>query len=111
MWRDDRIELCVTAEILAEYRDVVHRLREQYSEVDPDPILRLVVRRAAFVQAASLEQTICADPDDDKFFAAALGGAAMVIVSRDKHLLAVSGSLQVEALTPVQFIERHGSDR
>jgi len=75
LWRDDRIEHILTAEVLAEYEDIVHRLRDLYPSVAPDPIVSLVVRRGTFVQPLPLAEGVCADHDDDKFLAAALGGA------------------------------------
>ncbi len=110
MWRNGSVELLLTAEILAEYEDVVHRLRGRYPGVDPDPIVSLVVRRGTFVQPASMEGEVCADRDDDKFLAAALGGAGRMVVSGDTHLRAVSGYRQVEVLTPAEFIKRYGSE-
>jgi putative PIN family toxin of toxin-antitoxin system len=110
MWRNGSVELLLTAEILAEYEDVVHRLRGRYPSVDPDPIINLVVRWATFVQPAPLEGQVCADPDDDKFLAAALGGAGRMVVSGDTHLRAVNGYRQVEVLTPAEFIRRYGSE-
>lgn len=49
--------------------------------------------------------------DDDKFLAAALGGAARTVVSGDAHLRAVSGYRQVEVMTPAEFIKRYGSEQ
>lgn len=108
MWRDGLVELLLTAEILAEYEDVIRRLRSRYPSVDPEPVIRLIVRRGTFVQPGHLEGTVCADPDDDKFLAAALGGGGRVVVSGDAHLRAVSGYRQVEVLTPAQFLQRYG---
>jgi predicted nucleic acid-binding protein len=108
MWRDGRMELLLTAEILAEYEDVVHRLRDRYPCVDPDPIIHLVVRRGTYVQPALLGEEVCADRDDDKFIAAALGGAGRVVVSGDAHLRAVSGYRQVIVLTPAEFLREYG---
>ena len=110
MWRDGTLELLLTAEILAEYEDVVHRLRGRYPGVDPDPIIHLVVRRGTFVQPAPMAERVCTDPDDDKFIAAALGGAAETVVSGDIHLKAVSGYRQIQVMSPAQFVKRYGSE-
>jgi putative PIN family toxin of toxin-antitoxin system len=106
LWRDGALDLLLTAEILAEYEDVVYRLRERYPSVDPGPIIRLVVHRGVFVQAVPLAERVCDDPDDDKFLSAAIAGASRVVVSGDGHLLDASGWQQIEVLTPALFMER-----
>ena len=47
-----------------------------------------------------------ADPEDDKFIETALIGGAAIIVSGDRHLLAVGTVQGVEILTARQFLER-----
>jgi len=110
MWRDGKIELLLTADILAEYEEVIKRLQERYQSVDPDPVIHLVVRRGTFVEPAVLDDIVCADRNDDQFVAAALGGGARMIVSGDAHLRAVSGYRGIEVLTPAQFVKRHGKE-
>lgn len=110
MWRNGSLELVLTPEILAEYEDVVHRLRDRYPGVDPDPIVHLVVRRGTFVQPAPMAGGVCADRDDDKFLAAALGGRTRMVVSGDAHLLGVSGYREIEILTPSTFLKRYGGE-
>ena len=67
LWREGSIDLLLTAEILAEYEDVVHRLHRRYPNVDPEPIVGLVIRRGVFVEAGSLGQPVSADCEDDMF--------------------------------------------
>ena len=43
---------------------------------------------------------VSADPDDDKFLAVAVAGAAGYVVSGDKHLLAVGGWHGIRVLKP-----------
>jgi len=111
LWRDGSLDLLLTTDILVEYQEVLSRLQDKYPGVDPSPALHLAVRRGTFVQPAVLGEPVCEDPDDDMFLAAALGGAARVVISGDAHLRAVSGYRQVEVLTPAQFIKRLGSTK
>jgi predicted nucleic acid-binding protein len=46
------------------------------------------------------------DPDDDKFIETALVGGAAIIVSGDRHLLALGKVQGIEILTARQFLER-----
>ena len=46
------------------------------------------------------------DPDDDKFIDAALTAGATIIVSGDRHLLALGTVEGIEILTARQFLDR-----
>lgn len=105
-WRDGAIQLAVCPEILAEYRDVAVRLSRTYKGIDILPLLDLVAVRSHIVQAAPLPRPVCADPDDDIFIACALAAKAPIIVSGDRHLLAVSGFAGIQVLRPKPFIDR-----
>lgn len=106
-WRDGRVELLVSPEILEEYAAVGERLQAHHPGVDLTPVLAMVVRTASVVQAPTLPEPVCADPDDDKFLACALAGRCRLIVSGDKHLLAVSGYRRIQVLRPRAFVELH----
>ena len=110
MWRNGSIDLLLSPEILAEYEDIVCRFHARYPNVDPEPVVSLVVRRAVFVQAGPLPRSVSVDQDDDKFLAAAVAGKAEIVISGDKHLLHVSGYRGVEVITAAQFVERYGSE-
>ena len=56
-----------------------------------------------------INETICDDPDDDKFLACAITGNCKIIVSGDKHLLKVSGYKNIEVLKPREFLNRFNS--
>lgn len=71
-WRDGKVQFAVCPEILAEYRQVALRLNEKYEDVEALPLLDLVAIHSHLVQAASLPEPICDDPDDDVFFACVL---------------------------------------
>ena len=106
-WRDGKVQLAVCLEILAEYREVALRLSEKYEGVDVLPLLDLVAIGSHIIQAAPLSEPICADPDDDIFFACAVAAKARIIVSGDKHLLTASGRGGIEVLRPRTFIDRY----
>jgi predicted nucleic acid-binding protein len=61
---------------------------------------------AAIYSAPPLPESVCDDPDDDKFLACALASGCNLIISGDKHLLAASGYREVEVLKPRVFLER-----
>ena len=72
-----------------------------------ESILTLIAMHAILVDAPQLPGRVSSDPADDMFLAAALASQTGIIVSGDKHLLAVSGWRGIEVLTPRQFVDRH----
>lgn len=109
-WRDGRVKLVLSPEILDEYRRVAGALKTQFPVVDLATVLELLMVAAEMHQAVPLPEAVCADPDDDKFLACALASGSRVVVSGDKHLLDVNGYKGVEILTPRQFVDMYLSD-
>ena len=101
-WRDARVQLVLSAEILAEYQRVGQVLAAQYPGVDLEPFLGLLTVQAEIVEAPDLPEPVCFDPDDDKFLACAIAAGVAVIVSGDKDLLDQSGWRSVRVLRPRQ---------
>lgn len=106
-WRDDKIQLAVSPEILEEYRRVGEILSEEHPTISLSPWIELVVQQASIFSAPPLPESICDDPDDDKFLACALASKSKIIISGDKHLLKVSGYEGVEVLKPRNFLEKY----
>jgi putative PIN family toxin of toxin-antitoxin system len=104
-WRDGRIELVASLEILEEYRRVGERLSAEFRGVSLEPFFTLLAMNAQIVQPRSLPRTVVSDPTDDKFFACALGADCRIIVSGDKQVLAAAGFEGLEVLRPRSFVE------
>jgi len=105
-WRDGSIRLVYSLEILEEYQRVGDRLSERYDGVDLNPILQLLGVEGELIEVAALDESVSADPDDEKFLGCALASGSKVIVSGDHHLLQVSGWRGIEVLGPADFCER-----
>jgi len=105
-WRDDRVQLATCLEILAEYRQVALRLSQRYKGVDISSLLDLIAVHSHLVQAAPLPSPICSDPNDDIFLACALAARTWIVVSGDRHLLAVSGWAGLQVLRPKTFTDQ-----
>ncbi len=103
-WRDGKVQLVISNEILAEYQRVGEILAERFSEVNLDPIIKLVAVKAELVLAPNLSNPICDDPDDDKFLACAIKSKNKLIISGDKHLLRVSGYQSIEIIRPQNLL-------
>ncbi len=106
-WRDGKLRLVISAEILDEYQRVGQKLHEQYPAINIGPFLEFVAAKAEMCSVQSLPAPVCVDPDDDKFIACALAGKIKVIVSGDKHLLQVSGYRDISVLKPREFLDAY----
>lgn len=109
-WRDGRVQLVLSHEILEEYQRVGDTLAEQFPGVEIQPMLELVTLNAEFFSDQVMLEPVCGDPDDDKFIACALASGCKVIVSGDKHLLKVSGFGGIKVLRPRAFIDQYLSE-
>lgn len=105
-WRDGRLQLVISQEILDEYRRVVEALATQYPAIDTIPILEFVANKTKIIIVPGLPGPVCTDPDDDKFLACAIADLCKIIVSGDKHLLKVSGYCGVQVMKPREFIDK-----
>jgi len=106
-WRDGKIQLAISQEILREYWRVGEALADEFPLIDLQPILDLVTIAAELYDVKDALEPICTDPDDDKFLACAIASGSRIIVSGDKHLLKVSGFQGIEVIKPREFIKRH----
>ena len=106
-WRDEKIRLVASIEILEEYRRVGEILAEDRPGINLLPWVELVIQKAKIISAPPLNERVCDDPDDDKFLACAVASKSDVIVSGDKHLLKVSGYKGIEIIKPRVFLEKH----
>ncbi len=106
-WRNGTVDIVLSEEIFAEYQRIAKELSRQFKEVDISMFLDLITVNGIWVKTPQLPFNVSADPDDDKFLSCALASKTKVIVSGDKHLLAVSGYRRIEVLKPSVFIERH----
>jgi len=106
-WQNRNIQIIVSLEILDEYYRVGEELSAQFPEADLNPILELVTTKAELIEAERLDETVCDDPDDDKFFACAIAGGADLIISGDKHLLKMSGYQGIKVVRPRQFFDNY----
>jgi putative PIN family toxin of toxin-antitoxin system len=104
-WRDARIQIVVSPDILGEYQRVGEALASQFPNIDLQPIFELLTLNAEVVPSERLAEPVCVDPDDDKFLACALTSGAKYIISGDKHLLKASGYKGLKVISPRRFVD------
>jgi putative PIN family toxin of toxin-antitoxin system len=104
------LTLCVTPEILQEYREVLARpkfarkLQERLTTVEE--IMQALLPHVELYPDAALAETVQPDPDDDIFLACAISAGAKYLVSGDAHLLDLAEFGGVQIVTARQFLER-----
>lgn len=91
---------------------IVEELREKLTgkfalpTVEVDAIIDRLNTHAEHVHVQGRSGWVQQDPDDDKFIDAASSGGATIIVSGDRHLLALGIVEGIEILTARQFLDR-----
>jgi putative PIN family toxin of toxin-antitoxin system len=108
LWKNERIKPLVSREIIDEYLKVLAYPKFKLSEEEINYILYQEI--LPFFEVIVVEQRpviIKADPSDDKFIRCAQSGKAKVIISGDKHLLALKPHRKIKILSPSQFLEEY----
>ena len=106
-WRHRKMDLVISPDILDEYRRVGEQLAKRYPGVDLEPFLELLAIKTRIVESSPLVESVCSDPDDDKFIACALASRTKLICSGDKALLKASGYRGIKILKPKEFLETY----
>ena len=107
-WRAGRFELVVSEALLAEYEEVLSRprLRDRHG-LAVHEVARLMAGfrfLALLVQPEVVPAVVAEDPDDDHVLAAAVAGAADVIVTGDPHLARLRAHRGIRILAPAAFL-------
>ncbi len=106
-WRQSKIRIVLTEQILEEYQRVGEELSAKYPSISIEPIIELFTIFGEFVETKGFSETICEDPDDNKFIECALASQSKLVISGDKHLLKISGYKSIEVLKPREFIDNY----
>jgi putative PIN family toxin of toxin-antitoxin system len=104
LWKSGEISLIASPEIIEEYQRVGKELAKKKPRIDLSQILNLVIASAEIYLPAPLPETVCRDPDDDKFIACALHAGADFIISGDRALLKTSGYQGIRVIRPRDFL-------
>jgi uncharacterized protein len=104
-WKDRRLQIVLTKQILDEYRRVAESLRTNFPTVDILPIIDLLTIHGVLINTGDVSLTVCEDPDDDKFIECAIASGTRTIVSGDKHLLNITGYQGIKVLKPRGFVD------
>jgi len=106
-WRDLKIQIILSEEIIEEYQRVAEELSSKFSAVDIDRIIELLTIYGEVFETKNISVSVCEDPDDNKFIECAIASNSKLIVSGDKHLLNITGYQGILVLKPRDFIDNH----
>jgi putative PIN family toxin of toxin-antitoxin system len=106
-WKNNKFKLVTTHQIIEEYKRVINELSDQFPMINFSGIIEKIALNSVFSLSINLSEPICTDPDDDKFFAAAIASKTKIIVSGDKHLHYKSGYAGIMVVKPIDFLRDH----
>jgi putative PIN family toxin of toxin-antitoxin system len=106
LWKKGKIAPLITEEIMAEYIRVLVYPKFKLSEEEINYIIHQeILPFLKVVKSKPGPSIIKEDPGDDKFIQCAKAGKAKVIISGDRHLLALESHQGINILTTAQFLK------
>ncbi|MFO8055203.1 MAG: putative toxin-antitoxin system toxin component, PIN family [Bacteroidales bacterium] len=106
LWKSGRIVLCLSADIIDEYVEVLGRLGLA-DEKEIEELLRLFRSgfHLIFTHNPPEVHAVDADPDDDKFFACAAALGAEAVIPGDSGVVEVKRYGNIRIYTPGEFLK------
>lgn len=106
LWKNGKITLCLSKDILDEYIDVLQRIGLG-DESEIEELLSLFARgfNILFTTKTPKIKVVKDDPDDDKFIECAVALKAEVIITGDRSIEAIKEYMGIRILTPQQFLK------
>lgn len=111
LWKEEKITLCLSKDILDEYIDVLQRIGLK-GEDELEELLSFFAKgfNILFTTRTPEINAVKDDPDDDKFIECAVALKAACIITGDKALRATAEYMGIRILTPKEFLEAGGSE-
>ncbi|MBW1856414.1 MAG: putative toxin-antitoxin system toxin component, PIN family [Deltaproteobacteria bacterium] len=111
-WAEEgSLQICTSLEILAEVHRVLHYHKfQQYidnQQASPGELFAKIASLCTIIQTDQVVKGVCSDPDDEIFLSCALAANIGVLVSGDKHLLALKKYQNVRILTAREFYQEN----
>ncbi len=106
-WKTGQILLCLSRPIVDEYVNVLSRMGLQNKD-ELKALLNIFARgfNCLFTAETPKLHVVKADPADNKFIECAVALDASYVISGDKALLAVQSYMDIEILSPADFLTR-----
>ena len=106
LWRFEKITLCLSKEILAEYFAVLGSFGMS-EEPEGGELVQLFQKRynQVFLTSVPTISVISEDPADNKFIECAVAADAKYIISGDRHLLNLKAFKGIRIQPPTEFLK------
>ncbi len=105
LWRDGKIIICLSQGIIEEYLMVLNRLGlKDKNEIEKITKLFAEGHHSIFTTKTPKLEVVEDDPDDNKFIECAVALDCKTIISGDKHLKDIKKYVDIEILSPREFI-------
>ncbi|MQY75905.1 MAG: putative toxin-antitoxin system toxin component, PIN family [Clostridia bacterium] len=110
LWKEEKIQLCISSEILEEYLGVLSRF-VLAGEPELKELLNLFKRQVNILyKPITIKIALVKnDPDDNKFIECAVTNKADYIISGDNHLLSLREYENIKILSPKEFLNYYKS--
>ncbi|MCD6151039.1 MAG: putative toxin-antitoxin system toxin component, PIN family [Deltaproteobacteria bacterium] len=110
LWKNGKVVLCLSQKIIEEYLEVLNRLGlEDKHEIENLTKLFAEGYNSIFTSKTPRLKVVEDDPDDNKFIECAVALDSKFIISGDKHLKDIKKYVDIEILSPKEFINLHHS--
>ena len=107
-WKNGKITLCLSQEIIEEYIEVLNRLGlKDKKEMQKLTKLFAESYNSIFTATTPNLNIVEDDPDDNKFIECAVALDSKIIISGDKHLKNINKYIDIYIMSPREFINKH----
>ncbi len=110
LWKDGKIVLCLSQNIVEEYIEVMNRLGlKNTKEIRQLTKLFAEGYNSIFTSKTPSINIVKDDPDDDKFIECAVALDCKYIISGDKHLKNIKKYFDTVIMSPREFVDLYNS--
>ena len=107
-WKNGKITLCLSQKIIEEYIEVLNKLGlKDKNEIQNLTKLFAESYNSIFTAKTPSLKVVEEDPDDNKFIECAVALGSKIIISGDKHLKNIKKYIDIEIVSPKEFIEMY----
>nr|MBF0221222.1 putative toxin-antitoxin system toxin component, PIN family [Desulfobulbaceae bacterium] len=106
LWKNGKITLCLSQGIIEEYIEVLNRLGMK-EKIEIQKLTKLFAEgyNSLFTAKTPKIEVVVDDPDDNKFLECAVALDSKIIISGDKHLKEIKKYIDIEIMSPREFID------
>lgn len=112
LWKNGKLILCLSQNIVEEYIEVLNGLGlKDKKEIQKLTKLFAEGYNSIFTAKTPRIKVVKDDPDDDKFLECAIALDSKIIISGDKHLKEIKKYIDIEIVSPREFIDLYDKNK